>query len=271
MSEPGTLAERLLAVRRRIAEAERASSREPGSVKLVCVSKTHPASAIREAYALGERRFGESYAKELVEKAELLTDLPDIEWHFIGHLQSNKAKLVAKVAHVVHSVDSPPLLRELVKRYVAAGRAIAPASAEAPSTPEAPTPAPQREPDAPAAPSAPPSSARPPPSPTRLRVLLEVNIGGEAQKHGVTPSELPELVAEARAEPVVELVGLMTMPPAHDDAEAKRVFSTLRTLRNLVGQDLPELSMGMSDDLEAAVAEGATYVRIGTAIFGARE
>ena len=223
------LGPRLAAVKARLAEAERSAARPPGSVKLVCVSKTHPAAAIREAYALGERRFGESYAKELVEKAALLSDLPDIEWHFIGHLQSNKAKLVAKVAHVVHSVDSPVLAKELARRRVASELAGMP-----------------------------------------IRVLVEVNVGGEVQKHGVAPAELPELLAAVRGESSLALEGLMAMPPVDDLDEAKRVFSTLRTLRNLVAPDLGELSMGMSGDLEVAVAEGSTYVRVGSAIFGAR-
>jgi len=226
-----SLAERLAEVKARLHAAEDAAGRPRGEVKLVCVSKTHPAEAIREAYALGERRFGESYAKELADKAAALTDCPGIEWHFIGHLQSNKAKLVAKVAHVVHSVDSPALARELARRYAAAGREHEGA----------------------------------------LGVLLEVNIGGEAQKHGASPSELPELLAAARAEAALVVRGLMTMPPAADLTAAKHVFSTLRTLRNLVAPELPELSMGMSADLAEAVAEGATYVRVGTAIFGARE
>ncbi len=227
-SEDG-LGPRLAAVKARLAEAERSAARPSGSAKLVCVSKTHPAAAIREAYGLGERRFGESYAKELVEKAEALTDLPDIEWHFIGHLQSNKAKLVAKVAHVVHSVDSPALAKELARRRVASDLAGTP-----------------------------------------IRVLVEVNVGGEAQKHGVAPAELPELLAAVRGESSLALEGLMAMPPVDDLDEAKRVFSTLRTLRNLVAPDLGELSMGMSADLEVAVAEGSTYVRVGSAIFGAR-
>ncbi len=222
-----TLAERLEGVLARIAAAERAHGRAPGSVQLVCVSKTHPAAAIRAAYALGQRRFGENYAQELAEKAEALADLTEIEWHFIGHLQSNKAKIVARWAHVVHALDSASVARELGKRRLAAG--LAP-----------------------------------------LRALVEVNVGGEAQKHGASAAELPELLAAARREPGLALVGLMTMPPADDLDAARRVFSTLRTLRNLTAPELPELSMGMSADLEVAVAEGATYVRVGTAIFGDR-
>ncbi len=225
------LSERLSAVKARLARAVEDAGRPEGSVALVCVSKFHPASAIREAYALGERRFGESYAQELAEKAEELRDLPDIEWHFIGHLQSNKAKLVAKHAHVVHSVDSVSLAKELDKRR----RALYEEKSMVP-----------------------------------LRVLLEVNVGGEVQKHGVDPAALPEAVAGLRAFDALRLQGLMTMPPLDDLPAAKRVFSTLVTLRNVVAPDLAELSMGMSADLEIAVAAGATMVRIGTAIFGER-
>ncbi len=220
------IAEALLQVRSRIALAEARTGRPEGSVKLVCVSKKHPASAIREAYALGERRFGESYAQELVDKAAQLRDLQDIEWHFIGHLQSNKAKLVARIAHTVHAVDSAPLARELGRR----------------------------------------ASARKAPLP----VLIEVNVSGEAHKHGIAPEGVPGLVAAVQAEPSLSLAGLMTMPPASDEEAAKHVFFALRALRDRVTPSLPELSMGMSDDLESAVACGSTYVRIGTAIFGAR-
>lgn len=221
------LASRLEAVLARIAEAERGAARAPGSVKLVCVSKRHPIEAIREAYALGQRRFGENYAQELAEKAEALADLPDLAWHFIGHLQSNKAKLVARWATVVHAVDSADVARELGRRRAALGL---------------------------------------PP----LEVLLEVNLGGEAQKHGMPASDLPEVAARVADEPSLLLRGLMTMPPAGDREATRRVFSTLRTLRNVAAPTLPELSMGMSDDLDLAIAEGSTYVRVGTAIFGER-
>jgi pyridoxal phosphate enzyme (YggS family) len=224
-----SIAERLAEVRARIERAARAAGREPSSVRLVAVSKTKPADAVREAYAAGHRAFGENYAQELAAKAEALADLPDIEWHFIGHLQTNKAKIAAKHAHVVHTVDSTALARELGKR--AAKERAAP-----------------------------------------LPVLIEVNVSGEAQKAGATPSEIDEVMQAIRAQPALALGGLMTMPPAGDPAAARRVFETLASLRNLHGgaPALPELSMGMSDDLEIAVGCGATLVRIGTAIFGAR-
>jgi PLP dependent protein len=222
------IAQALAEVRERIARAARAAGREAASVKLVAVSKTKPAAAVREAYAAGQRAFGENYAQELEEKARELADLPDIEWHFIGHLQTNKAKLVARAAHVVHTVDSAVLARELAKRVRALGRT--------------------------------------------MPVLVEVNVAAEPQKHGAQPPELAEVLAAVRAEPELVLRGLMTMPPADDLLTARKVFETLVTLRNLHGgaAALPELSMGMTGDLEVAVAAGATMVRVGTAIFGAR-
>ena len=225
-----TIAAALGDVRARIARAAVAAGRDPGTVKLVAVSKTKPASAVREAYAAGQRAFGENYAQELDEKAKELADLPGIEWHYIGHLQTNKAKLVARAAHVVHTVDSIVLARELAKRV----HALAP--------------------------------------PRTMPVLVEVNVGAEPQKHGAAPTELADVLAAVRAAPELSLCGLMTMPPADDLDAARKVFETLVTLRNLHGGValLPELSMGMTGDLEIAIAAGATMVRVGTAIFGSR-
>jgi pyridoxal phosphate enzyme (YggS family) len=221
-----TVAERLAAVRARIDRAALACGRDPGTIRLVAVSKTKPEEAIREAYAAGQRAFGENYAQELSAKAQALADLPAIEWHFIGHLQTNKAKVVAKAADVVHALDSVAVARELGKRAA-------------------------RE------------RAEP------LPVLIEVNVGGEPQKAGAAPSEIDEVMAAVREHPSLLLRGLMTIPPA--DA-ARRAFSTLASLRNLHGgaASLPDLSMGMSGDLELAIACGATLVRVGTAIFGSR-
>jgi pyridoxal phosphate enzyme (YggS family) len=222
------IAEGLAKVRDRIARAAEAASRAPASVRLVAVSKTKPAAAIREAYEAGQRDFGENYAQELAQKAEELADLVDLRWHFIGHLQSNKARMVAPVAHLVHTVDSASLATELAKRAKKAGR------------------------DA-------------------LDVLVEVNVGGEAQKHGATAAALGEVVAAIAAAKPLRLRGLMTMPP-HDLEGARRAFEALASLQATHGgkAKLPELSMGMSDDLEVAIASGATIVRVGTAIFGAR-
>jgi pyridoxal phosphate enzyme (YggS family) len=224
-----SVAEGLAGVRARIEAAARASGRPAGHVKLIAVSKTKPPDSIREAYASGQRAFGENYAQELAAKAEALADLADIEWHFIGHLQTNKAKVVARFAHLVHAVDSAVLAQELGRR-ASKGRSSA------------------------------------------LPVLIEVNLGGEPQKAGASPSELEEVMSAIGAQPSLELRGLMTMPPAGDPAAARRAFEALALLRNLHGgiAVLPDLSMGMSADLEIAVACGATYVRVGRAIFGER-
>jgi pyridoxal phosphate enzyme (YggS family) len=224
-----TIADSLEQVRERIAVAVAATGRPKGSVTLVAVSKGHPVNAIREAYAAGQRSFGESYAQEFAAKADALSDCPDIEWHFIGHVQSNKAKIVAARAHVVHAVDSSSLARELARRVVKAGR-------------------------------------------TALSILIEVNVSREPQKHGVWASDLKELIDAIDLEPHLELRGLMTVPPADDFAASRAAFETLGSLRSLHGGSsrLPELSIGMSHDLELAIACGSTIVRIGTAIFGPR-
>ena len=215
-------------VRDRIARAADASSRDPNAIRLVAVSKTKPIAAIREAYALGQRDFGENYAQEMAQKAEELFDLPDLRWHFIGHLQSNKARFVAPVAHLVQTIDSAALAKELDKRTEKAGR-------------------------------------------DELPVLVEVNVGGESQKSGTTPAELEAVLDAVGAAKTLKLQGLMTMPP-HDLEGARRAFEALASLQAAHGGKarLPELSMGMSDDLEVAIACGATIVRVGTAIFGAR-
>jgi len=222
------IAERLAHIQARVEQAARAAGRDPKSVRLIAVSKKMPAEAIREAYDAGQRLFGENYAQELATKADALADLSDIEWHFIGHLQSNKARLVAPRARVVHTVDGASLAKELARRAEAAGRT--------------------------------------------LDVLIEVNVSGEPQKHGIVASELAEVLAGVRAFPPLSVRGLMTMPPEGDLDVAREVFETLASLRNLHGGPgvLPELSMGMSGDFETAIAAGATIVRVGTAIFGAR-
>ena len=194
----------------------------PHGVTLVAVSKTQPAEAIREAYAAGQRDFGENYAQEWRDKADALADLPDLRWHFIGALQTNKVKYLAGRVHAIHTVDRAELARELSKRFLSRG-AVA-------------------------------------------RAFLEVNTGGEASKAGCTPDAAPALAAEVRALPAIELVGLMTIPPPEEDPRPH--FRLLRGLRDRLG--LCELSMGMSADWRAAVEEGATVVRIGTAIFGER-
>lgn len=223
-----TVAERLAETHQRIANAAEAAGRDPKLVRLVAVSKTKSEAMIREAYAAGQRAFGESYAQELERKAVALADLADLEWHFIGHLQSNKAKVIAKHAHVVHAVDGSALARELGKRASTAGRT--------------------------------------------LDALVEVKLSREPTKHGALPEELEEVLAAIEGQSALRLRGLMTMPELGDLAAAKSAFSTLKSLRELHGgaRRLPELSMGMSGDLEIAIAEGATLVRVGTAIFGER-
>lgn len=225
-----SVASNLAEVRERIARAAVAAGRDPGSVRLVAVSKKHGPERVREAYEAGQRAFGENYAQELTAKAEALADLGEIEWHFIGHLQTNKARVVAAHVHVVHTIDSAALARELGKRAAKSGR------------------------------------------PAPMPVLIEVNVAGEAQKAGAAPSEIDEVMKAIAGQPSLALRGLMTMPPADDLEAARKVFATLVSLRNLHGgaARLPELSMGMSHDLEAAVACGATLVRVGTAIFGER-
>jgi pyridoxal phosphate enzyme (YggS family) len=220
---------RVAAVRERVERAARAAGRDPESVRIVAVSKRQPASAVREAYRLGLRAFGENYAQELVAKAGETSDLADVEWHMIGHLQTNKARLIAPVVGTIHSVDSVHVAAELGKRVAKLGRVV--------------------------------------------RVLIEVNVAKDAAKTGCSPSELAQVIDAVRASPALELRGLMTMPPYADDAQTARpFFAGLRALRTLHGgaDTLPELSMGMSHDLEVAIAEGATMVRVGTALFGER-
>lgn len=216
-------------VRERIAAAEARARRPAGSVVLMAVSKLHPVGALREAYAAGQRVFGENYAQELAEKADELGDLVDLELHMIGHLQSNKAKVAARHAAAVHTIDSVEIASELARRAGALGRV--------------------------------------------LPVSIEVNVGGEAQKHGCAPAVVERVVEAVRGLSALSLRGLMTVPPHTEDPEGARpYFARLRELRDALGGEraLPELSMGMSHDLEQAVAEGATVVRVGTAIFGAR-
>ncbi|HET7823766.1 MAG TPA: YggS family pyridoxal phosphate-dependent enzyme [Anaeromyxobacter sp.] len=194
----------------------------PAEVTLVAVSKTQPAAAVREAYAAGQRDFGENYAQEWREKADALADLAGLRWHFIGSLQTNKVRLLAGRVHAIHTVDRVELAREISKRFAGKGAVV--------------------------------------------RAYLEVNTGGEATKSGCAPGEAPALAEAVRALPGLDLAGLMAIPPPGDDP--RRHFKLLRGLRDRLG--LRELSIGMSADWPIAVEEGATVVRIGTAIFGER-
>ena len=225
------LSEQLSAVLNAVKETAAAACREPGSVKLLAVSKTFPASDVLEAYHVGQKEFGENRVQELEQKVPALPE--DIVWHLIGHLQSNKAAKAAELADWVHSVDSVKLVKKLSDAAQKAGKT--------------------------------------------LNILLEINVSGEESKYGIRSKEELYQVAEAAiAAPAIEWKGLMTMAPADAEGEElSAVFSGLRQMRDELEQKysvvLPELSMGMSGDYPAAIAEGATIVRIGTAIFGGRD
>ena len=218
-------------VRARIAAACAAAQRPVQSVTLLCVSKTFGVDAVRTAFGCGERRFGENYVQEGLEKIAALADLrPDIEWHLIGPLQSNKTRGVAEQFDWVHSVDRLKIAQRL-------------------------------------------SEQRPPGLPP-LQVCLQVNISGEASKSGLAPEAVAEVAHEAARLPGIRLRGLMAIPEPVGDAAAQRApHASLRRLLEKLRHDglsVDTLSIGMSADLEAAIAEGATLVRIGTAIFGSR-
>lgn len=240
MSE--SISDRLQTQKKRLIDAAHRAGRDPEDVTLIAVSKKQSVDAIREAYAAGQRDFGENYVQELVAKAQELAALSDIRWHMIGHLQSNKARLVAGLVHRVHTVSSVKLALELGLRAERASLGHS-------------------------------TLTHSPRGPSPLRVLIEVNVSGEASKSGCTPEEVPKILEAAASQPSIRVTGLMTMPPASEDArEARPYFDCLRELREKWGGPtrLPELSMGMSHDAEEAVAAGATYVRIGSAIFGWR-
>jgi PLP dependent protein len=209
----------LARVRERIAKACARAGRDPASVRLIAVSKTKPLELIREAAAAGQTIFAENYAQELREKADAL---PAVEWHFVGALQTNKAKLVVGRAALIHTCDRLALAQELSKRAKALG--------------------------------------------VTQRVLLEINVGREPQKAGALPEDASALLEQARALPALSCEGLMCIPPAAGDPRPH--FRSLRQLGQALG--LRELSMGMSADYESAIEEGATLVRVGTAIFGER-
>jgi pyridoxal phosphate enzyme (YggS family) len=235
----GSVAERLSEIRERIARAAERAGR-PGGVRLLAVSKTQPAFAIREAYAAGQRDFAENYVQELVRKAEELAELADARFHLIGHLQRNKAKQAVRVVSAIHTVDSAELARELDKRL------------DGVELPEA---------------------RRAFGADARLPVLVEVSIAGEAQKSGCTPEALGAVLDAIDGAARLRLVGLMCVPPFTDDPSASRPhFEALARLRDAHGGParLPDLSMGMTGDFEHAIAAGATVVRVGTAIFGSR-
>jgi PLP dependent protein len=230
------LARRLSEARARIDAAARAAGRDPATVRLLAVSKTQPPERVAEAVALGLRAFGENRVQEAEDKIEALRRLTaePLEWHLIGPLQRNKVKRAAALCDVIQSVDRAALVESLAREAGALGR--------------------------------------------RLRVFLQVNVDAEPQKSGCTPAELPELVRRVEASPSLELLGLMAIPRACEDPEEVRPsFARLRELLDALNRGrghappLRELSMGMSGDFEVAVAEGATWLRLGTALFGERE
>lgn len=231
MTDP-MLSNSLVSARRRLADALAAAGRPADAARLLAVSKTKPADMIREAWQLGQREFGENYVQEALEKQRELVDLEGIVWHFIGPLQANKTRAVAEHFDWVHSVD-----REKVARRLNDQR------------PEALAP---------------------------LEVCLQVNVSDEASKSGVSFDELEELAEAVLSMPRLRLRGLMAIPaPAADPARQREPLARLRQALESLRERFPDapldtLSMGMSDDLEAAVLEGATLVRLGTAIFGAR-
>ncbi len=221
-----TFSERLETVERRIAAACEKAGRSRGSVRLLAVSKTKPPEAVREAAACGLRLFGENRVQEAQSKIPMCPG--GLEWHLIGHLQSNKAKVAVRYFQMVHSVDSIKLLQALETH-----------------------------------------------ADTTLPILLQVNVSGEAAKFGMKPDEVAQAIEAANQMQKCEVHGLMTIPPFSPDPEKTRVhFSNLRKLRDRLqdetGTPLPELSMGMSHDLEVAIEEGSTWVRIGTDLFGSR-
>jgi len=225
-----SIPENLQAVMQRVAGAARAAGRDPGSVALLAVSKTHAPALIEQAFGAGQRAFGENYVQEAVEKMDALPRLP-IEWHLVGPLQSNKTRLVAERFQWVHTLEREKIARRLCEQ-------------------------------------------RPPAMPP-LEVLVQVNVSGETSKSGVAPREAAALAQAVAVLPRLRLRGLMTVAEPTDDERVQRArFRELRELYESLkrsGLTLDTLSMGMSADMDAAIAEGSTMVRIGTAIFGQRQ
>ena len=227
-----SIASRLFEIRARIARAAERARRDPASVRLVAISKTFPVESVREAAAAGQIDFGENRVQEALPKMDQTADLP-LRWHLVVHLQSNKAKKAGARFDLIHSIDSADLLSPIGEAASAAGR--------------------------------------------RIDLLVQVDLAGEPTKHGAREADLAAVFDAARDRPGVRLVGLMLLPPAVDAAASARpYFRALKDVRDRLlagGADpsmLAELSMGMSHDFEVAVEEGATMVRVGSAIFGSR-
>jgi hypothetical protein len=233
-----TIGDNLQAVYARVSRAATAAGRDPASIRVVAVSKAHAAAHVEEAIGAGQRAFGENYVQEALEKMDLLraraASAAPLEWHLIGPLQANKTRLVAERFDWVHTIEREKIARRLAEQRPAR---LAP-----------------------------------------LEVLIQVNISGEASKSGVAPRELAALARAVAALPRLRLRGLMALPAPGTSAAAQRaafravreLLDALRADPGVAGGALDTLSMGMSEDLEAAIAEGATLVRVGTAIFGAR-
>jgi pyridoxal phosphate enzyme (YggS family) len=232
LTDPAALRARLDSVRERIARAAGRAGRDPASVRLVAISKTFPADHVRSAALAGQVDFGENKVQEALQKMSETSDLP-LNWHLVGHLQSNKARKAASAFDVVHSVDSAALVAKLDEAAATSGRT--------------------------------------------LELLVQVDLAGEATKHGARAEDLAPVLEAARQCRSVRIKGLMILPPLSVNAEqARPFFASLRGVRDELlarGADasmLSELSMGMSADFEVAIEEGATIVRIGSAIFGRR-
>jgi pyridoxal phosphate enzyme (YggS family) len=226
----GTIAENLAHLHEQITEACRRSNRPESGVVLMAVSKVHPVEAILEAYAAGQRLFGENRVQEFQEKSPHLKDLAGAEFHLIGPLQSNKTAKAAELFDAIDAVDSLKISQRLNTAAAALGK--------------------------------------------KLPVLIEVKLSHEESKHGLSPEELPSLLAAMNELNSIETVGLMTVPPWSEDAEVARpYFRELRKLRDESVVRFPrvtQLSMGMSNDFTVAIEEGSTCVRVGTALFGRR-
>jgi hypothetical protein len=227
-----SVADRLNETRARVAEAAARAGRSPADILLVAVSKTFPIEAVRAAYDAGQRDFGENRVQDALQKMDASADM-DIRWHLIGHLQSNKVRKAAERVALIHSIDGVDLLRRVEAAASAASR--------------------------------------------RLQVMVQVDLAAETTKHGASPQSLTAIFDEARHCTAAELVGLMLLPPlAENPEDARPWFRRLREQRDrLLDGGVPaamlrEMSMGMSHDFEVAIEEGATMVRVGTAIFGQR-
>ena len=227
------MCERLEEIKKRVSRACERSGRDPAVVTIVAVSKKKPAEMIRKLYNCGHRVFGENYVQEGIEKIGALSDLNDITWHFIGHLQRNKAKLAVLHFHWVQTVDSVRLARALNRHAAEQGKI--------------------------------------------LNTLVQVNIGKEESKYGLMPEEVPEFLKAVSSFSHIRIRGLMTIHPfSVSKEESRRWFRQMAELRDNLSRafpriDLSELSMGMSNDFDVAIEEGATIVRIGTALFGPRD